>query len=436
MTSTLAEVAGEGAEEHSGPGNPPQGNGDTGDVQMDEAQELAGPNQGESDYHVSELLAEEARAASEHAEGERLAQIQEENDVHLVLGHDLWEDVGAQRGRSLREVAVLKNRFSGRPGVISPETIRTLMSVTSKFSGGSAEDFEAWSKQFERGCAMLNLDQTQYVKCAEMQLEGKASLRWHQAHLYDELTPCDLPTWQQFLHVMTPMFAEADREAKAEAKWDSLSLKKQTVQGLSAYAREVQDAYVEMGNKRPSLHSAWTKYKQGLGSTSLTHLITMTETTCKDDPVWTGNLQDRITEATKVLHQLVTDTAIAKTGGVGSSTGGQTGGGQKRSAKEVGVQSSTPAKRQAAGSGSSGKLSEAQFKELRRSHAAFTDPDERKPFSKQLMNHCRTAGLCLFCMKGKHRMFDCPELQKDPERLKRLKDAYLARKAKGKAKAD
>ena len=62
-----------------------------------------------------------------------------------------------------------------------------------------------------------------------MQLEGKALLRWHQAHLTDELSPSELPTWQQFLQVMTPMFAEADREAKAEAKWESLSLKKPTV---------------------------------------------------------------------------------------------------------------------------------------------------------------------------------------------------------------
>ena len=30
-------------------------------------------------------------------------------------------------------------------------------------------------------------------------------------------------------------------------------------------------------------------------------------------------------------------------------------------------------------------------------------------------------------MKSKHRMFDCPELQKDPARLKRLKDAYLSK---------
>ncbi|CAL8466692.1 g6228 [Coccomyxa elongata] len=201
---------------------------------MEEAQEQASPDEGESDYHVSEVLAAEARAASERAEGERLAQIAEENNVPLILSSELWEDAGLSRGRSLRsliiaavhkqapidepvlrvaladfasaiqelmkrvqslevnlhaannlvetlrrEVAVLKNRFSGRPGVISPETIRTLMSVTSKFSGGSAEDFETWSKQFERGCAMLNLDPTQYVKVAEMQLEGKALLRWH-----------------------------------------------------------------------------------------------------------------------------------------------------------------------------------------------------------------------------------------------------------------
>ena len=43
---------------------------------------------------------------------------------------------------------------------------------------------------------MLNLDQTQYVKVDEMQLLGKALLRWHQAHLPNELTPLDLLTWR------------------------------------------------------------------------------------------------------------------------------------------------------------------------------------------------------------------------------------------------
>lgn len=90
----------------------------------------------------------------------------EELETNSLAANDLIETLR-------KEVVVLKNRFSGRPGVIPPEIIRTLMSVTSKFSGGSAEDFEAWSKQFERGCAMLNLDQTQYVKVAEMQLETR-----------------------------------------------------------------------------------------------------------------------------------------------------------------------------------------------------------------------------------------------------------------------
>ena len=344
-------------------------------------------------------------------------------EINLHAANDLIETLR-------REVVVLKNRFSGRPGVISPKMIRTLMSVTSKFSGGSAEDFETWSKQFERGCAMLNLDQLQYVKVAEMQLERKALLRWH--HLTDELSPSELPIWQQFLQVMTPMFAEADREAKAEAKWESLSLKKPTVQGLSAYAREVQDAYVEMGVKRPSIHNAWTKYKHGLGNEALTYLITMTETACKDsDPAWTGPLPGRIATATKLFHRLVTDTAIAKTG-IGGGASGQYGSGHKRSAKEAGVHSGTgsASKRQsggASGSGDSSKSTDAQIEQLRRTHVAFTDPEEPKPFSKQLMDYCRARGLCLFCMKGKHRMFDCRELQRDSARLTRLNNAYIAR---------
>ncbi|CAL8469021.1 g8562 [Coccomyxa elongata] len=190
------------------------------------------------------------------------------------------------------------------------------------------------------------------------------------------------------------MFAEADREANAEAKWESLSLRKPTVQGLSAYAREVQDAYVEMGVKRPSTHNAWTKYKQGLRNETLTHLITMTETACKDsDPAWTGPLPGRITAATNLLHRLVTDTAIAKSG-LGGGTSGQSGGGHKRFAKEAGVQSGTgPAsKRQsgdASGSGGSSKPTDAHIEQLRRTNVAFTDPNEPKPFSKQLMDYCR-----------------------------------------------
>ncbi|CAL8465841.1 g5377 [Coccomyxa elongata] len=416
MASPPAEVAGEGADAHPAPGNPFQDPGDGCDVHMEEAQGRAHLDEGESDYHVFEFLADEARAASERAEAaihkqapidepvlrvavaDFAAAIQElmkrvQNlEINLHAANDLVETLR-------REVAVLKDRFSGRRG--------------------------------REGCAMLNLDQTQYVKVAEMQLVGKALLRWHQAHRTDELTPSVLPTWQQFLQVMTPMFAEADRDAKAEAKWESLSLKKPTVQGMSAYAREVEDAYVEMGVKRPSTHNAWMKYKQGLGNETL-HLITMTETACKDtDPAWTGPLPGRIAAATKLLHRLVTDTTVAKSG-LGGGAGGPSGGGHKRSAKEAGVQSSTgPAsKRQsggASGSGGSSKSTDAQIEQLRRTRAAFTDPDEPKPFSKQLMDHCRAKGLCLFCMKGKIRMFDCQELQKDSLCLKRLKNAYLAR---------
>ena len=45
---------------------------------------------------------------------------------------------------------------------------------------------------------MLNPDQTHYVRVDGMQLLGKAVLRWHQAHLTDELTPLELLTWWQF----------------------------------------------------------------------------------------------------------------------------------------------------------------------------------------------------------------------------------------------
>ncbi len=71
MASAPAEVAGEGAEAPPDPGNPSQGTGDGCDVHMEEAQGRAHPNEGDSEYHVSEVLADEARAASERAEGDR-----------------------------------------------------------------------------------------------------------------------------------------------------------------------------------------------------------------------------------------------------------------------------------------------------------------------------------------------------------------------------
>lgn len=54
--------------------------------------------------------------------------------------------------------------------------------------------------------------------------------------------------------------------------------------------------------------------------------------------------------AMKLLHQLVTDTTIVKTG-IGNGAGGQSRGGQKRFMKEAGLQSDIkPAsKRQASG---------------------------------------------------------------------------------------
>ena len=104
MASTPAEVAGEGAEAPPDPGNPSQSAGDGCDVNMEEAQGRAQSNYGESEYHISEVLADEARAPSERAEGERLAQIEEDNDVPLIMSSELWEDAGAPK-RALSEVS-------------------------------------------------------------------------------------------------------------------------------------------------------------------------------------------------------------------------------------------------------------------------------------------------------------------------------------------
>ena len=118
MASEPAEVPGEGADAQSGPGYPSQGNKDTADVQMAEAAELTSTVLGESDYHVSEAMADEARAAIRQADGERLARVQEENDIHLFFGNELWQDARVERGRFLRSVvneAVHKQRPIDEP---------------------------------------------------------------------------------------------------------------------------------------------------------------------------------------------------------------------------------------------------------------------------------------------------------------------------------
>ncbi len=106
MASTPAEVAGEGADAHPDPGNPSQVPGDGCDVHMEEAQGRAHPDEGESGYHVSDVLAEKAKVASERAKSERLAQIAEDNDVPLIMSSELWEDAGLPRGRSLRSLII------------------------------------------------------------------------------------------------------------------------------------------------------------------------------------------------------------------------------------------------------------------------------------------------------------------------------------------
>lgn len=64
-------------------------------------------------------------------------------------------------------------------------------------------------------------------------------------------------------------------------------------------------------------------------------------------------------------------------------------------------------KRRSGDASSSGEIvSKAPIEQLRSSHVAFCDPDEPKPFSKLLLGHCHAKGLCLFCVEGKHRMFD------------------------------
>lgn len=47
IASSLAEVAGDGADAHSGPGHPSQQMKDNGEILMDEAQDLTGPDWGE-----------------------------------------------------------------------------------------------------------------------------------------------------------------------------------------------------------------------------------------------------------------------------------------------------------------------------------------------------------------------------------------------------
>ena len=431
----------------------------------------ASPAEDVSTHTVSNVMAGEASVVDRH-ERERLARIEELNSAPLVLGNGLWSDAGLDSSRTLRSLAIemvngsvavseqtlkaalaqllhqddhhsrqiheqqdtidaikrelslLKDRSADRSARLEPGQIRTLMSMTSTFAGGSNEDFENWAKRFENACKMLDLKTVDYVKCAEMRLEEKAAQRWQQV-CDNELQPGENPGWQQFLDWMTPMFARADKEAKAVAAWEDLALKSRTVRGLSTYGREVLETYTEMGKKKPNSENAWSKFKQGLPA-SYSNMVTMAETVHKDDEVWKGNLAGRIGAATTMLHAMLNDTVTPKKGAGSEDVG------MKRGADGAGLddEPADPKRKQKAAKDVERDLSDEDFESLSRSHVAFTDPNEKKPFSKELMKACQSRGLCLFCLAFGHRMFDCPKLKADAPRYERLLIAFHQRKKK------
>ena len=325
-------------------------------------------------------------------------------------------------------LGVLENRFGGKPADLDHNMLRTVCTLTGKFAGGSADDFEVWGEKCQRVFEMLKLDALNWAACAETQLTDKAAQRWRQIR-EEELKDVPHPTWQQFQEHMSPMFAQADREAKAVAKWEAgLALKTMTVLGVSAYARELQDTVRDMGIKKPSMSTAWSAYKKGLPGAWNT-VISMAEASNKaTNDNWTRTLASMIAEATGLLHTLINDSAPSSVGagvqgaGQAGQSGGQGGGGKKRGRDAGAPSAQPPAKRQAAGKGGA-PLSDADFTRLAGTHVAFRDPSEAKPFSQELLSACRARDACLFCTRSGHRMFDCPDLNEDPARKKRLRDA-------------
>lgn len=248
-------------------------------------------------------------------------------------------------------LAVLENRFGGKPADLDHNLLRTVCTLTGKFAGGSADDFEVWEKKCQRVFEMLKLDALNWALCAETQLTDKAAQRWRQVR-EDELKDVPHPTWQQFHDHMSPMFAQADREAKAVAKWEAgLALRTKTVPGASAYAREVQDTVRDMGGKKPSTASAWSVYKKGLPPAWASIVSTAEALDKNSNENWTQNLATMIGEATKLLHTVINDSAPspADVGGTGVGKGGQGGGNKKRGRDAEAPSAQPPAKRPATG---------------------------------------------------------------------------------------
>ncbi|KAK9901095.1 hypothetical protein WJX75_003967 [Coccomyxa subellipsoidea] len=112
---------------------------------------------------------------------------------------------------------------------------------------------------------------------------------------------------------------------------------------------------------------------------------------------------------------------------MGAGKGGQGGGNKKRTRDAEAPSAQPPAKRPATGKGGA-KQSDSEFARLAGTHVAFKDSTKSKPFSQQLLSACRARDACLFCTGDGHRMFDCPDLNADLARKKRLRDAYVAQK--------
>ena len=166
-------------------------------------------------------------------------------------------------------------------GVALPST-PNFQGLLGRVTGFSSEkenkcSFAAWAETFEENARLRGMPEDQWAPYAKTNLAGKARERWLQAE--STLPPDAAKDWNVFKGTLTPLFADADKKAKARQAYSLLETRGcqvHTAQGLRDYSGHFLTTWADLGTPRTvTEEGAIETYLKGLPpvAKSMAHLL-------------------------------------------------------------------------------------------------------------------------------------------------------------------
>ena len=354
-----------------------------------------------------------------------LAEVKEDSARQLLAA----KSVAAQAQAQLTE---LQNKGAALPLTSEPvhapsEAIAMLGRIPPFASDQESKmTFDAWAKLFVEHATLRNLPPSCWVAVAKTNLSGSARARWNTVEASMSVS---VPTWDDFVQSMTPMFASADRKLASAKAWNravgrecQLDLKQ-----LQDFGRTLVGLFTDMGPVKPiTTEGAVDAYLKCL-PIAVRGVIAMDK---RNNPEHYSTLDGAVTRATGLLADVVPTVAAVSAPDTQERGRQQQRGKQPaRKPSEAGssaAQTSSQSKKQKSGSGP--QPADTRTREQLMADPAIAGHSQAtggKRYDKALWRLCIAENLCLECKQKGHSLANCPVA--DPAVKTRMATKYAAK---------